>query len=83
MKRFAFLLGLAVGYVLGARAGRRSYDRIAAFASGVWGSAPVQKQVDRASAAVAKAVPVVGGAAVAGVKKFAKRDSADAAKQGK
>ena len=70
MKRLAFLLGLAAGYVLGARAGRRSYEQIKAKACGLWNSAPVQKQVERAGTTIASAVPVVGGAAAKGVKKL-------------
>lgn len=49
MKKIVFVLGLVIGYVLGARAGRKRYDQIAAGARKVWGSGPVQKQVGRAS----------------------------------
>lgn len=70
MKRLAFFLGLAAGYVLGARAGRRSYEQIKAKASGLWNSAPVQKQVERAGTTLVSTVPVVGGAAAKGVKKL-------------
>lgn len=41
------IVGLAVGYVLGARAGRERYDQIAGAVSKFWRSPRVQKQVDR------------------------------------
>lgn len=41
------ITGLAVGYVLGARAGRQRYDQIADAVSRFWHSPRVQKQVDR------------------------------------
>jgi hypothetical protein len=40
--RMVFLAGLAVGYVLGARAGRERYETIARTASGLATSPPVQ-----------------------------------------
>ncbi len=46
--KIGLVLGLTAGYVLGARAGRERYNQIAKFASSVWQTAPVQKQVDKA-----------------------------------
>lgn len=40
--RTVFLAGVAVGYVLGARAGRERYETIARTASGLASSPPVQ-----------------------------------------
>lgn len=38
-----FVLGLAVGYVLGTRAGRQRYEQIKKVAGNAWESAPVVK----------------------------------------
>lgn len=43
--RLLFLAGLATGYVLGSRAGRRAYERLAAKARDVWGDPNLQKVV--------------------------------------
>ncbi len=58
--KLSFIAGLAVGYVLGARAGRQRYEQIARTSGKVWHSTPVQKQVSTAKeAARTKAAPVV------------------------
>lgn len=41
------VIGLAVGYVLGTRAGRERYEQIKGAASTVWNLEPVQQQVHR------------------------------------
>lgn len=54
------VIGLAAGYVLGARAGRERYEQIKEQALKVWNLEPVQKQVDRAkdfATSTAMAVP--------------------------
>lgn len=43
--KIGFVLGAAVGYVLGTRAGRERYEQIKRGAKKLWGSAPVQRQV--------------------------------------
>lgn len=58
MAKIAFLLGAGVGYVLGARAGRRRYDELRSRAQQVWHSQPVQDKVSTAKhAARTKAAP--------------------------
>lgn len=57
--KLSFIAGLAGGYVLGARAGRKRYEQIAATAQKLWESKPVQKQAEKASAVVDKYVPQV------------------------
>jgi len=52
MGKAAFILGAAVGYVLGARAGRKRYDQIKGQATRIWNSDPVQHRVGDATAAV-------------------------------
>lgn len=60
MPRMSFLVGLAAGYVLGARAGKQRYEQIKTVSGKVWQSAPVQKQVAVAKEnARTKAAPVV------------------------
>jgi oxygen-dependent protoporphyrinogen oxidase len=56
----SFLVGLAAGYVLGARAGRHRYAQIKKVSGKVWQSKPVQNQVAAAKEnARTKAAPVV------------------------
>lgn len=43
--KIAFVLGAAVGYVLGSRAGRQRYEQIKRGAQSVWNTEPVQKGV--------------------------------------
>ena len=43
--KIAFVLGAAVGYVLGSRAGRGRYEQIKRGAQNVWNTEPVQKGV--------------------------------------
>ncbi len=42
------VVGLAVGYVLGSRAGRERYEQIKTQWLKLWNTPPVQKQVDKA-----------------------------------
>jgi len=44
--RILFVAGATIGYVLGARAGRRRYDQIKAAADRVWNDRNVQKSVN-------------------------------------
>jgi oxygen-dependent protoporphyrinogen oxidase len=44
----ALLVGLGVGYVLGARAGRERYEQIKGTATGVWQDPAVQRRVEQA-----------------------------------
>ena len=68
MKKIVFIAGLAVGYVLGARAGRQAYERIASAASGIWNSKPVQTQVAKAEEGARVLSAKAGDAALDGVK---------------
>jgi hypothetical protein len=61
------VIGIAVGYVLGTRAGRERYEQIKAQALKLWELEPVQNQVDKAkdfgkSAAMALPVALWDGA---------------------
>ena len=59
MSKLSFLAGLAVGYVLGAKAGQKRYEQIKGRASQVWSSDPVQARVDTVKEAVKEQAPVV------------------------
>lgn len=58
--KILFVAGLAAGYVVGARAGRQSYEKIKRRADRVWHDPAVQRQVDKAEQFVADKAPVVG-----------------------
>ena len=49
MKRFVFLVGAAIGFVLGSRAGRARYDQLAAAARSIAESEPVRRGAGRLS----------------------------------
>lgn len=60
MSKLSFLAGAAVGYVLGARAGKERYAQIKTQADKIWSSDPVQAKVSQATdAAKTKAAPFV------------------------
>jgi hypothetical protein len=60
-----FVAGLAVGYVLGTRDGRRRYEQIKQAAQNIWDSEPVQWGATQAREAVGD----VADKAIAGAKK--------------
>ena len=43
-----FVTGVAVGYVFGARAGRKRYEQMKSMAIGIWNTAPVQNGIESA-----------------------------------
>ena len=57
--KLALLAGAAIGYVLGARAGRERYEQIADGAAKIWDSKPVQQQVDKAQGLIDQYVPKI------------------------
>jgi oxygen-dependent protoporphyrinogen oxidase len=71
--RILFVTGAGIGYVLGARAGRRRYDQIKAAADRVWNDKNVQKSFNDAVGTVQdfvkEKVPEVQGAVVGQAKK--------------
>ena len=50
--KFLFIVGLAIGYVFGTRAGRKRYEQIKSAAQNIWESEPVQWSVKQAPDAV-------------------------------
>jgi hypothetical protein len=67
--KFLFISGLAVGYVLGTRAGRKRYDQMRSTAAKVWESPGVQKQVHQVEDFVAEALGDVPGVVLDGAKR--------------
>jgi hypothetical protein len=55
----SFLVGVGVGYVLGAKAGEQRYEQIKSKSQEMWQSDPVQAKVSEAAGAVKAAAPVV------------------------
>ena len=68
MAKTTFLLGAAVGYVLGARAGRGRYEQIAAQASKWWGNPAVQDRVSTVQDAAVGTAKSAAGKATTAVK---------------
>jgi len=55
--KILFAAGLAVGYVLGTRAGRERYDELKRAATSFWNDPRVQKRVDQVEDFVTETVP--------------------------
>ena len=66
--KLLFIVGLGVGYVLGARAGRPRYEQIRAKATDAWEDPRVQKVVTEAQDFVKENAPIVQEKVVAGTK---------------
>lgn len=54
--KLGLVVGLGVGYVLGARDGRARYDKIKAYAKQLWRSPEVQHKVEAAGGLASQAV---------------------------
>ena len=71
MSKTSMLVGVAIGYVLGAKAGHKRYDQIKSGANKVWGSPRVQSTVSDVKDTVKDKAPdvasKVGGAVKAKV----------------
>ena len=68
--KILFVAGAAVGYVLGARAGRKRYLQIKSAANKVWESPGIQKQVDTVEDFVAAKIGDIPGAVFDGARKL-------------
>ena len=70
--KFLFIVGLAIGYVFGTRAGRKRYEQIKSAAQNIWESEPVQWSVKQAQDAVGDvAEEAITAAAIAKLEYFA------------
>lgn len=67
--KILLVVGVGVGYVLGARAGRERYEEIKRAASKLWNSPRVQRQFDEAEGFVKDKAPEVAGFLASGAKK--------------
>ena len=63
--RILLVTGIAIGYVLGTRAGRQRYEEIKSAVSGFWNSPRVQKNVHQAEDYVKEKAPEVAKSVVA------------------
>ena len=66
--KLLFVVGLAVGYLLGARAGRAKYDELKGKANDAWEDPRVQRVVTDAQEFVKENAPLVQDRVVAGTK---------------
>ena len=57
--KLTLLAGAAIGYVLGAKAGRQRYEQIIGRATKAWSSDPVQVKVETAKEAVRTKAPMI------------------------
>jgi hypothetical protein len=67
--KLVFVAGTALGYVLGARAGRKRYEQIRAGAEKFWNSPAVQKKVDQVQGFVDDRAPEIQSKVSEGAKK--------------
>lgn len=58
-KRYVLLAGLAVGFVLGSRSGRQTYDKLKSETEKVWNSPDVQAGVQQVTETVREHGPEV------------------------
>lgn len=73
--KILLLAGVGIGYVLGARAGRESYDKIMKAADKFWSSPRVQKQVTSAEDFVKDKAPDVADFLADGAKRVVRQVS--------
>jgi hypothetical protein len=76
------LVGLAVGYVLGTRAGRERYDQMKAQAQKLWQDPRVQKQVKQAEQFAKDKAPDVVDFVADNAKKVASKATSSTPKAG-
>ena len=67
--KILLVVGIGVGYVLGARAGRERYEDIKRAAGKLWNDPRVQRQFDEAEGFVKDKAPEVAGLLATGAKK--------------
>ncbi|MGV8894948.1 MAG: YtxH domain-containing protein [Rhodoglobus sp.] len=73
--KILLLAGMGIGYVLGARAGRESYNKIVKAADKFWNSPRVQKQVNSAEDFVKDKAPDVADFIADGAKRVVRQVS--------
>jgi hypothetical protein len=63
------VIGFGVGYVLGARAGRKRYEQIVSVVQGVWENPLIQKQTHKVQDYAADRIGDIGGAVTERIKR--------------
>lgn len=81
--KILLVVGLGVGYVLGARAGRERYEEIVRSARGLWNDPRVQKQVNQAEDFVKDKAPEVAEYLSDGAKKVVRQVKGDSGSEKK
>jgi hypothetical protein len=79
--KLVFAAGLAAGYVLGSKAGRRRYEQIKSGAQKVWGSQPVQRGIEQVQGFVDDHSPDVPAVLADGAKKVIDKVADSASKK--
>ncbi|GAB3084836.1 YtxH domain-containing protein [Nocardioides zeae] len=59
MRKLTLVIGIGIGYVLGARAGTQRYEQLKAQAQKAWNNPTVQDKVDQAQEKVKETAPQV------------------------
>jgi len=59
MRKLTLVIGIGIGYVLGARAGTQRYEQLKAQAQKAWNNPTVQDKVDQAQEKVRETAPQV------------------------
>ena len=67
-KKLLFVLGAAVGYVVGTRTGRKGYEKLKDQVGAVWQKPAVQDGIVHAEVFAEEKIPVVGSTVSAAVK---------------
>ncbi|MGO3894344.1 YtxH domain-containing protein [Brevibacterium aurantiacum] len=81
-KRLILLAGLGVGYVLGSRTGRQSYEKLKAQAQDLWTDPRVQDTVEKANQSIREKSPAVADAVQTAADKVNSAAGAGAASTG-
>lgn len=80
--KIIFVVGLAAGYVLGAKAGRERYTQIADAANRIWTNPTVKRTVDKAEDFVKDHAPDVADLAAEGTRRVVKAATGRTSKTG-
>lgn len=80
--KILFATGLAVGYVLGTRAGREKYDQLKRAVKGFWNDPRVQRRVDQVEEFVREKAPEVAEFVSDNAKKVVGRSASSSSAKG-
>jgi len=80
-KLLVLAVGIGIGFLLGSRAGRGPYEKVAAKADQVWHDPRVQQQVDRSMKFANEKIEDVAGIATEGARNLVHRVTAPKSKK--